>query len=202
MDDSYFVGTTKGIFTVRGIWYRVDENDLRNYAGKVLQFESISKLLSRSDTWLKLPETISIWIAPLLIWQFGIGIAPLVAIVLYCLIRLCVPILVGHYAYEVVKLISNVFIQALLYVVILSYWGQTGAYSHLGMGIFIFALVRWGALHAMLNPLLKKIQKRIYSISLEDKVLKAVIVRAGLKHRVALPEIERIESSVLRKWNS
>ena len=196
---SSFVDTPKGIFTASGTWFRTTEALLEEYAGALIEHVSVERLMTIAERWLRSPGTLVLWLAPPLLGMLGIAPAILILAGVYLLLAIWGPVFVNWWVQPLLGLLDHVLFQAIYYVVALSIFSLTEDFGLMGIGLALFILVRWGLVARLAEPLLKRLHRSLYAVPYADQILKSVIVRAAMKHRVSLPEIDRIERSILNQ---
>lgn len=196
---STFIDTPKGIFTASGRWFRTTEEALADYAGPLVDREPIPRLLENAELWLRSPGTIILWTTPFLLWYLGPIQTTLINIFLFVLFALWGPVLASHLVLPLLRLLEHVLVQALLYVISMSYFAMQGHFDLLAYGLVLFILVRWGLIEKAFDVVLDPLRARLYKVPYPDQVLKAVVIRAAMSHRVPLPELDRIEAFILKQ---
>ncbi|GIV62248.1 hypothetical protein GQ464_017935 [Rhodocaloribacter litoris] len=196
-----YVDTPKGIFTASGVWFRTREADLVSYAGPVLRRVPLPGLLARAEAWLRSPETLVLWCLPVLLWWVPPVPAVTGALGLYLGWSLLSPAWVSPGLDRLVRLLSRVEVQAIYYVVWLSGMALSGRQAALWTGVAGFVVIRWGGLARVLGPVIDRLHRRLYPLPRADQVLRALIVRLALKHRLSLPELDQMEARILKTWS-
>lgn len=196
---STFIDTPKGIFTASGRWFRTTEEALADYAGPLIEREPIPRLLEHAEVWLRSPGTVILWVTPFLLWHLGLLQTTLINVFLFVLFALWGPVLASHLLVPLFRVLGHVLMQALFYVTAMSYFAIQGHFDSLTYGLVLFILVRWGLIEKAFNVVLDPLRGRLYNVPYADQVLKAVVVRAAMSHRVPLPELDRIEQFILKQ---
>ncbi len=202
----YYVDTPRGLFTTAGHWFRTTEALLQSYAGPLLEKEPLDRLLRQADVWLALPSLLMLWALLPLLWGSAPVVAVGVALALYLLGHLLLPLLILRPLTPILSVLANPWLQGAAYVVGLTALAWSGRFPAVWMGLAGFVLVRWGLLDRLLRPVLDRLHAALYPLPLPDQVLRTLILRAALAHRVALPELQAMEQEVLRRlrqlpWN-
>lgn len=198
MNASY-LDTPRGIFSAGGYWFRTTEALLREYATPVLEREPLDRLIEKAEQWLRSPATLTIWTLPVWLWSFGIVPAVLMAFGGYVLLAVWGPLLVSHRVSSVLRILGYVALQAVWYVVVLSYFALSGRLDLMAAGLVGFVVLRWSLVDLALRPVLDYVHRQLYTMPYPDQLLKSLIVRAALKYRIPLPEVEEIERSILNQ---
>jgi hypothetical protein len=192
-----YVDTPYGILTEGGRWYHVTEEDAQEYAGAVLEHVSLEQLLQWADTWVDSAKTVVLWGLPLLLWGLPVGWAVGGGLGLFVSWALLSPALPSLLAVRVVTGLDHVLAQALYYVVTMSAFAAADMYAAVGAGLVGFILLRWGVLEWAVGYVLHPLRRRLYPLPVADQVLRGLIVRVALKHRLALPQVDDITQDIL-----
>ena len=196
-----YVDTPQGIFTAAGNWFRARKDALEAYAGPVLEHESLERLLGRTEVWLRSPETIVLWALPI----FMIVIEPLPAILAAVTIYIgwkgLGPSLVSLGIGRVLDLLDRVWLQGAYYVGILSYLASLEMYVAVLVGLIGFVFLRWGLVGKVVGPVVRVIWATLYELPIADQILRGFIMRTAMKHRVALPQLEKLERQILEMFS-
>jgi hypothetical protein len=194
---SPYVDTPYGILTEGGRWYHVTEQDVENYAGAVLDHVSLEQLLRWADTWMESAKTVVLWGLPPLLWGLPAGWAAGGALGLFVVWALLSPALPSLPAVRVVSGLNHVLAQALYYAVAMSALAAAGMYTAVGVGLAGFVLLRWGVLGWAAGYVVRPLQRTLYPLPVADQVLRGLIVRVALKHRLSLPHVDDITRDIL-----
>lgn len=196
-----FVDTPQGIFTAAGVWFRTTKDELERYAGPVFEHESIERLIERSEVWLRSPQTAAVWGLPL----FMLGIQPLpaalAALTIYVGWRSLSPSLVNRPLERVFELLDPVWLQGAFYVGILSYFAAVEQFGAVWTGLGGFILLRWGIVEKITDLMVRLIWSTLYAMPVNDQILRGFIIRAAMKYRVSLPQLDVLEKRVIEKFS-
>jgi hypothetical protein len=197
-----YVDTPYGLLTEGGRWYHVTEQDVQEYAGAVLDHVPLEQLLRWADTWMDSARTVVVWALPLLFW----GLPPLwaggSALTLFVAWALLSPALPSLLAVRVVSGLDHVLAQALYYVATMSAFAAAEMYGALGGGLLGFVLLRWGVVEWAFGYLVRPLHRSLYPLPVADQVLRGLIVRVALKHRLSLPHVDDITKDILDNLHS
>lgn len=192
-----YVDTPYGILTDGGRWYHVTEQAVQDYAGAVLDHVSLEQLLRWADTWVDSAKTVALWGLPLLLWGLPVGWAVGATLGLFVGWALLSPSLPSLIAVRVVTVLDHVLAQALYYVLTMSIFASSEMYVAVGVGLGGFVLFRWGVLEWAAESLLRPLQRALYPLPVADQVLRGLIVRVALKHRLSLPQVDDITEDII-----
>ena len=192
-----YYNTPQGILTESGIWYRTTVDLLNEYAGELFEREPLELHLARSDTWIRSPHTLSLWLlAPGILyyhpWQL------VVAIPLFFLVwQIVAPALVSRTAVSLLSVLDAVILQAVLYAGVMSVLALSGQYESLAVGLIGFICLRWGILTYLTRPIVVRCWKTMYKLPVPDHILRAFMVRSALRNGINLAGFEEIEQNVI-----
>jgi len=196
-----YVDTPYGILTEGGRWYHVTKQDIQDYAGAVLDHVSLEQLLRWADTWVDSARTVALWGLPLLLWGLPVGWAVGGTLALFVGWALLSPALPSLLAVRAVTVLDHVIAQALYYAVTMSVFAAAEMYGAVGVGLVGFVLFRWGVLEWALGYLLRPLQRTLYPLPVADQVLRGLIVRVALKHRLSVPQVDDITQDIIENLN-
>ncbi len=192
-----YVDTPYGLLTEGGRWYHVTESDVEEYAGAVLNHVPLAQLLRWADTWVDSARTVTVWALPLMLWGLPVGWAVGGALTLFVVWALLSPSLPSLLAVRAVSALDHVLAQALYYVVAMSAVAAAEMYAALGAGLLGFVLLRWGVLEWAAGYVVRPLRRALYPLPVADQVLRGLIVRVALKHRLSLPQVDDITKDIL-----
>jgi hypothetical protein len=188
--------------TAEGRWYHIPEAALREYAGAVLDHVTLDDLLRWADVWVDSPRTVTLWALPALLWALPNGWAVVAALGLYVAWSLLSPALPSIGAVRVASGLTNVFVQGGYYVLTLSALAAAGYRSAMWVGLGAFVLFRWGVIDWAGGTVLRSLLRRLYPLPVTDQVLRGLIVRAALRYRVSVPQVDALTADILENWGA
>lgn len=194
-----FIETPGGIFTAAGNWFHTTEAHLQDYAGPVLDKKPFASLIETAEIWLRSPATVVLWCTPFLLWKWGVWPTLVFDTGLYFILGLWAPVLTNLLVTPLLKILDNVLAQALLYILLMSWFAMNDQFMLMASGLMLFILVRWGIIAKIFGGFIDKLHSRMYNVPFSDQVLKSVIVRNAMKLGVSLPELDNMERSILNQ---
>lgn len=197
-----YIDTPYGLLTEGGRWYHVTEQEVEEYAGTVLDHVPLEQLLRWADTWIDSARTAVVWALPLLLWGVSVEWAVGGALALFVAWALLSPALPSLLAVRAVSVLDHVLAQALYYVTTMSAFAAAEMYGALGVGLLGFVLLRWGVLGWAFGYVVRPLRRSIYPLPVSDQVLRGLIVRVALKHRLSLPQVDDITKDILDNLHS
>lgn len=199
-DASTYVNTPYGMVSADGRWYHIPEGAVREYAGPVLDYVSLDTLVGWADAWIASPRTVTLWGLPVLLGVLPPGWAVGAALALYGGWMVLSPALPWIGGVRLVSGLSHVGLQALYYALTLSILAGLGQLAAMGVGLVGFVLLRWNIVDRMGGVVRQWVHPRLYPLPVADQVLRALIVRAALKHRVQVSQVEALTTAILENW--
>jgi len=197
-----YVNTPYGLVTATGRWYHIPEEKARAYAGEVLDHVSLENLVQRADTWIDSPRTITLWLFPLLLWGLSPAWAVGAAFLVYVGWALASPAFPSLWGTWLLGGLENVLAQGGYYTVVLSLLAQNGRLAAVGVGLALFVLFRWGVVDWASRGGLRTLRRRLYPLPTTDQILRGLMVRAALRYRVSLPQVDAITQDILENWGA
>jgi hypothetical protein len=165
----------------------------------VLESVDLSTLIDRAEVWLRSGQTLAVWSLALLLLVLPPLGAALCALTIYLGWETLGPSFVSRRAVAVLRVLEKPFVQAALYVAVLSWLGAEGQLGAVVVGLAGFVLIRWRVIPLALRPLLRLLRRPLYTLPVADQVLRAFVLRAALEHDIALPQLERLKRDLQRK---
>lgn len=196
-----YVDTPYGIMTAGGRWYHVTEEDVRNYADEVLDHVPLEQLLQWADVWAESAETVVLWALPPMLWWLPLDWAVAGALLLYVGWALASPALPSLFAVRGVAALDHVLAQSVYYVVTLSAIAAAGLHAAVAAGLTGFVLLRWDVLRWASGYVLRPLRRRLYPLPVADQILRGLIIRVALKHRLSVPQVREITEDILDNWH-
>jgi hypothetical protein len=196
-DAPLFVELPNGFFTASGTWFHITTQALKEYAGDVLETEGLSRLVSDAEHWLRSSATLSLWLFAATVpfvpaWQALLG-----SMVWFAGWSILAPGFVNRPMIRLLRMLEPVGLQGIAYVGVLSWMASGGEFIAVATGLLWFVLVRWGLVARVLDPIVSRFQAGLYGLAVPDQVLRAVIIRAALAHRLGVPQIDAMERKMM-----
>ena len=196
-----YVDTPRGIFTAGGIWFGTREADLKEYAGELLEKAPLDFLIRQTELWLRFPQTVSLWLIPLLLFSLGIPETVLIVLSTYLVLESTGALLVNRLFSPFLRFMDHVGVQAGLYIITLSVLGASGFHMGVITGLLGFILFRWGLIEKLFKVLFQWFRQKFYPLPYPDQILKSLMIRYALYHRIDLPQLAEMEGDILRRLN-
>lgn len=196
-----FVDLPNGIFTLEGVWFHTRLEDLKEFCGELLDRVPLETLLRGAAAWLRSPGTMSLWLFLLgLLWR-STPTAVLAGVVGFLGWSILSPGIVLRPLVTVSRLLQHPLVVGAAYIVGLSWVSSGGGTLGVVTGLGWFILVRWGVVERIAAPLVSTIQSRLYRLDPADQILRGLIIRHALAHRISLGDLGAMERRILEIAN-
>ena len=199
-DAPTYVDSPTGIVTVAGTRFRTTEKLLREFAEPVFDREPLGSLIRQAEVWAQSPVTMALWALPVLLLLLPIWVATVAALALFAVWRVISPAAPVRAGIAVLSILQKPMLQGIYFVVALTLLGWASQTPAVLVGLAGFIGLRFGLVEMLLKPILDPLLARMYPLPVPDQVLRAVIVRAALRHDIPLPELSRLEESAREAW--
>ncbi len=197
-DHPPFLDTPAGLITASGVHFHTTRALLEQYAGPVLDVIPLATLIDRAEVWLRSGQALALWALALFLLVLPPAGAALCALTVYLGWETVGPAFVSSRLVAVFRVLEKALVQAALYVAVLSTLGAQGRIGAVGVGLTVFVLMRWRLIPWALRSLLEMLRRPLYTLPVPDQVLRGFVLRAALRHRIALPQLERLKRDM--RW--
>lgn len=194
--DATFVETPMGLFTVEGVWFHTTEERLRAYAAPVVEREGLGPLLALASAWLGSPRTLTLWLLPVALLG-GPVLGSIAAAGFFLAWSVLSPAAVPPWAARLVRRMDSIPLQAIYYVVVLSWMAGQGATGATVAGLVGFIGLRWGVFDRLARPLVEALHRRLFPLPAADAVLRSLVVRLAIQGGTPPPDVARMEEDIL-----
>ena len=199
-DTPVYLDTPTGIVTTAGTRFRTTEGLLQEFAGPVFEHEPLERLIRHAEAWLQGGVALALCTLLLgLVW-LPAWLAMVLTLAVYMAWELVAPSAPSVAGARILRVVEHPLVQGIPFVIVLSVLGMAGRIDAVVVGLLGFVGFRLGAIQALLRPVLDSLRARLFSLPVPDQVLRAFIVRAALRHGVALKELARLEQSAREAW--
>lgn len=194
LTSSEFVETPAGIFTRNGNWYYITSDQIDLIAPGLLDIVSIDTLVDNAETWVKSTDATPLLVFIGLIHLLPISVATLLSLFFLMFWHLSKSAMVSMWLTRVLKIITNETLILIVAVGSISYLGIEGEYQSLIVALLFFMIFRFGWARKLFDSFYSKYHQ---GISLNDRVMKMLIVKTAMANHVSVPGIQRMEQDIL-----
>jgi hypothetical protein len=197
LDAPAFVELPTGIFSTDGLWFHTSLADLTEFAAPVLERVPLEKLLRDAAAWVRSPGTFALWAALIALFLRSVPVATLAGVVGFAGWTVLSPGLVFRPMVRLFALLQFPLLVGGAYIAVLSWMAPGAEYTAVAFGLLWFVLIRWGILEKLLDPVLRPVLERIYGLPVPDQVLRGLIIRHALAHRLSIGDLDDMERRML-----
>lgn len=189
-----FAETRMGIVTRYGDWFHITSEQIEKFVPGLLEKMDLEPLVRGAQAWVKSADSLAMILALVLL----VTVHPALAAVLTVLFHL------GWYVNKssfviislnaIVDFLYKDGTQLLLSLVVLGYLGFVGHYLAMGIGLVFFFILKLGLLRKVWDQLYRRFIDP--SLTLNDRVMKMVILRYAIYEDVAPQQIRAMEDRI------
>lgn len=191
---SDFVETPAGIFTKNGNWYYMTSELIRKLSPEVLSNKSLDDIVKESETWVRSSDSVAVWVFILLMHLVPVSLAFFTAIGVLYLWHLGKSALVSKPLTLVVQFLSTESVVLIAAVASISFLGVSGLYADLFFSLLFFLVLRFGWLRKLFDTFY---QRKSDSMTLNDRVMKMVVVKTAISNRLEVPGLRAMEQELI-----
>ncbi|MDZ7715825.1 MAG: hypothetical protein U5J95_06385 [Balneolaceae bacterium] len=188
-----FLETKLGIVTRTGQWFHTTQEAIEEFAPGLLQEYDISTLIKDALAWVRSADSLSLTLLMILLFLVNPWLAALATLSFHWIWYNFKSSLVNRFFG---KLFSYMNKDAYLLVIAftgLSMMGIQEQYLALGIGVIFFFLLKIGLLNMLWDRLSATNNQRL---SLNDRVLKMVIIKYAIYEGIAPPSVQTMEDKM------
>ena len=200
-DRPSFVDLPNGIFTLDGVWFHTRIEDLEAFAGPVLKKVALKRLLQDAGSWYRSPVAVSLWAMLAALMFKSLGVAALAGLTAFVGWTLLSPGIVLRPLVAVHRVLGHPIVVGLAYVLGLSWLSSGGSIPAVVVGLVWFVGLRWGVLARVVDPVLAPVLGRMYRLQPPDQILRSLIIRHALAHRLSIGDLDEMERRILEIAN-
>lgn len=189
--DQLFMETKLGIVTRSGEWFHTTSESIREYAPGLLEKVPLQVLVKDARAWVRSADSLALTLLLGLLLYVNPWLAALATLAFHWVWYNYKSAIANRWFGSLFAIMNTDAFQVLLALVVLSLFGMWGNYLALGIGIAFFFVFRLG--------LLNKLWDRLTSakkLSLNDRMLKMLIVKYALHENVAPAGVEQMEQQL------
>lgn len=191
---SDFVETPAGIFTRNGNWYYMTTELIKKLSPEVLSQKSLDDIVNDSETWVRSSDSVAVWTFIILIHLIPVSLAFFTAIGVLYLWHLGKSALISKPLTLVVRFLSNESVILVAAVASISYLGIAELYTELFLSLLFFLVLRFGWLRKLFD---RFYQQRSGAMTLNDRVMKMVVVKTAIAYRLEVPGLRAMEQELI-----
>jgi hypothetical protein len=188
--EQFFIETPMGIVTQRGDWFHATSEQIESFAPGLLQKVSLEKLIREAQAWVRSAGSLSLLLLYLLLFLINPWIAAAAALLFHWLWYHFKSGFVVRAAGIILRIINSDIFMFIISFFCLSVLGITGHAIAAILGIVFFLVMKPGLLRRGWDKLHKPDEDQL---SLNDRVLKMIIIRYAVHEKGASAKVEEME---------
>lgn len=189
----YLVETPVGIFTLAGNWFHTTKDSINQYVPGLLEAFPLLKLIKDAEVWVRSADSITLVLFMLVAYLANAYIAAVVALLFLPFWHYNKSAFVSYSLTNILKIFDVEFVVVLISVAVLSVKGMNGLYVELGIGFFFFFILKFGWYLKLISKWMDSGDKMV---TLNDRVLKMILVKYAMHEGITPEEISKWESDI------
>lgn len=188
--DQFFVETKVGIVTQNRDWFHTTSDHIEQYVPGLLDAVSLETLIRDAEAWVRSADSLSLTLLLVLLFLINPWLAALTTLAFHWFWYNYKSGFVTRPLGKVLSFINSDGFLMIVAFVALSLLGVGGEYTAAVIGIVFFFIMKLGLLKMGWNSLAKDYAG---SMTLNDRVLKMVIIKHAMHEDVAPAEVQTME---------
>ncbi|NGP77116.1 hypothetical protein G3570_10760 [Balneolaceae bacterium YR4-1] len=189
--DQLFMETKMGIVTRSGEWFHITSDLIEEYVPGLLDEVSLHDLIKEARAWVRSSDSLSLTLLLGMILYLNPWVAAIATLAFHWLWYNYKSALANRWLGKVFSIMNGDGYQMIIALVVLSLLGMWGQYLALGIGITFFFILRL----SLLNKLWEKLTSN-KEVTLNDRMLKMLIVRYAMSENLAPQEVQNMEEEL------
>ncbi len=188
-----YLETPTGIFTVGGVWFFTTKSALKEFAGEVLEKYPLENLIGEAELWVRSTDKAGILAGMLILLIFDWWLAFPLALLAGYFWYISKSGLISNWLGSLIRFFDHDFVIVTAAVVPLSWFGIQEMYGHLAAGFLLFFIFKFGWFRQFADKMQRSDKQKP---TLNDRILKMVIVKKALADGISLKETEEMEKNL------
>ncbi len=189
--DLLFMETKLGIVTRTGEWFHITSDLIDEYVPGLLDKVSLHVLIKDARAWVRSSDSLSLTLLLGMLLYLNPWVSAIATLAFHWLWYNYKSGLANRWLGRVFSLMNTDGYQMIVALVVLSLLGVWGEYLALGIGIAFFFLLRL----SLLNKLWDRLTSN-KALSLNDRMLKMLIVKYAMSENRAPSEVQNMEKDL------
>jgi len=189
-----FAETQMGIVTRYGDWFHITSEQIETFVPGLLDRVELHTLVKSAQAWVKSADSLSM----LLLLALFFWVHPLIAagltLVFHLAWYLSKSSIVTPSLNPLFNLLYKDGTQLLFSLIIISYMGLTGNYLAVAVGLIFFFILKLALLRKVWDRMYNAFSEKV--LTLNDRVMKMVIIRYAIIEDLAPDEIKQMENRI------
>lgn len=198
-----YIETPLGIVTSSGHWFHTTSDQIESYAPGLLRKYDLDMLVRAAEAWIKSADALALLLYLGLVFTLSPYLVLGMVLILHVFWFFNKSAFMVPGLTKLMQLITSDGTLLVASLVIFSWLGISERYTALGLGLILFFLLKLGLIRRLWEYLDRK---RKGWITLNDRLLKMIILRYAMKENIDIEEVdsmdEQIRDLVIRKNKS
>lgn len=180
-----------GIVTRTGEWFHITSDQIEEFVPGLLDKVSLRDLVKDAQAWVRSSDSLSLTLLLGMLLYLNPWLAAIATLAFHWLWYNYKSALANRWLGSVFAIMNTDGYQLIIALIVLSLLGMWGDYLHLGIGVIYFFVLRLSLLNKLWDKLTAK-----DSLSLNDRMLKMLIVKYAMHENLAPPEVKNMENDL------
>lgn len=155
----------------------------------------MEKIITDAEVWIRSADSLSITLFMLILPAGNMYLATAVTLLFLPFWHLNKSAFVNIATTKLMRLVDNEIFLVMLSILVLSWLGMNEQYYSLITGLLFFFLLKFGGYRKLVEAFYRRHPKKL---SLNDRVLKMVVLRYAMYEDVDVAEVRKMESDFLK----
>lgn len=192
--EHFFVETRMGIVTRTGEWFHTTSEHLEDFAPGLLEKKPIGELIREAQAWVRCADSLALVLMMGLLFLINPWIAAVISMAFHGAWYFNKSGFVVRHVEKLFRLLNHDSFLYPLTLICLSLLGINGNYTAAIIGIVLFFVFKLGLLRQAWELINRKFVS--HELSLNDRVLKMVIIKHAIYEDVAPAEARKMEERI------
>lgn len=186
-----FMETKLGIVTRTGEWFHITEDQIEEFVPGLLEEVSLRDLIKDARAWVRSSDSLSLTLLLGMLLYLNPWLSAIATLAFHWLWYNYKSAMTNRWFGSLFSIMNTDGYQVVISLIVLSLLGIWGQYLALGVGILFFFILRLSLLNKLWDRLTAK-----ESLTLNDRMLKMLIVKYALKENLAPQEVKNMEEDL------
>jgi len=188
-----YLETPAGIFTKNGVWFHTSIDSLKEFSGDLCDRVPLGFLFDKAEQWIKSTDSVGAVLILSCLFFFPLYLGVALGLFLIWLFETMKPAFVSIPLIKIIELLNKDAILLTVAVIPLSWFGMSGMYHQLVVGIILFLCFKFG----WVRSLFEKIRSD-NTIPMNDRVLHMVINKYAIREGIATQSTKIMEQRIIQ----
>lgn len=188
-----FIETQLGIVTRTGEWFHTTSGQIQKFVPGLLEVVPLEALIKDARAWVRSANSLALTLLMGMLFWINPWLAAVSAVAFHWLWYNYKSALVNRWMGNLLAGMNTDGYQFIIALIALSLFGMWGQYIALGVGAVLFFVFRLGLLDKLWNKLTAD-----SSLTLNDRVLKMVILKYAMAENLSPRSVQQMEDKIVQ----